>query len=95
MKTKIISITILSLLAVCGAAFAAEAAPEGELKPFLGEPKMERQQVYQSDRFPTVAVARDGSVLAVWNGVKVRRSEDGGATWGPEIPIGQIGRAHV
>lgn len=88
MKTKIISITILSLLAVCGAAFAAEAAPEGELKPFLGEPKMERQQVYQSDRFPTVAVARDGSVLAVWNGVKVRRSEDGGATWGPEIPIG-------
>jgi sialidase-1 len=88
MKTKIISITILSLLAVCGAAFAAEAAPEGDLKPFLGEPKMERQQVYQSDRFPTVAVARDGSVLAVWNGVKVRRSEDGGATWGPEIPIG-------
>jgi len=88
MKTKIISITILSLLAVCGAAFAAEAAPEGDLKPFLGEPKMERQQVYQSDRFPTVAVAMDGSVLAVWNGVKVRRSEDGGATWGPEIPIG-------
>ena len=88
METKIISITILSLLAVCGAAFAADAAPEGELKPFLGEPKLERQQVYQSDRFPTVAVARDGSVLAVWNGVKVRRSEDGGATWGPEIPIG-------
>jgi sialidase-1 len=88
MKTKIITITILSLLAVCGAAFAAEAAPEGDLKPFLGEPKMERQQVYQSDRFPTVAVAMDGSVLAVWNGVKVRRSEDGGATWGPEIPIG-------
>jgi hypothetical protein len=29
--------TILSLLVVCGAAFAAEAAPEGDLKPFLGD----------------------------------------------------------
>jgi hypothetical protein len=42
MKTKTISITILSLLAVCGAAFASEAAPEGDLKPFLGEPQIEQ-----------------------------------------------------
>ena len=87
MSLRTITFTTLSLL-VGSAAFAAEAASEGDLKAFLGEPKIERQQVFQSDRFPTVAVARDGSVLAVWNGVKVRRSEDGGATWGPEIPIG-------
>lgn len=88
MKTGSITFTTLSLLVACGLAFAAEFAPEGDLQPFLGEPKMEKQQVYRGDRFPTVAVAQDGTVLAVWNGVKVRRSEDGGATWGPEISIG-------
>ncbi len=88
MKPKTIIHTAFSLLAACGLAFAADPAPEGDLKPFLGEPKMEKQKVYGGDRFPTVAVARDGTVLAVWNGVKVRRSEDGGATWGPEIMVG-------
>jgi hypothetical protein len=80
MQTKTITSTILCLLVARGVTFAAQAAPEGDLKPFLGEPKFEKQQVFSSDRFPTVVVAKDGSVLAVWNGVKVRRSEDGGAT---------------
>jgi sialidase-1 len=40
--------------------------------------------------FPNVVVARDGTVLATWGSkrVRVRRSEDGGKTWGPEIAIG-------
>jgi sialidase-1 len=87
MKTTSITLITYSLLASCCAALATEPAPEGELKSFLGEPKIDQQQVFRSDRFPTVVVAKDGSVLAVWNGVKVRRSEDGGATWGSEIPI--------
>ena len=82
--------------ALAAVAFLAAFAPgcgghpaEGALEPFLGEPKLEMQQVYKGDRFPNVLVAIDGSVLAFWNGVKVRRSEDGGKTWGPEILVGK------
>jgi sialidase-1 len=92
MKTKTTPLTTLALLAACGAAFAAEGKFDGGLKPFMGEPKLESQQIYQGDRFPNVVVAVDGSVLAVWGGVKVRRSEDGGTTWGPEI---QVGKGHM
>jgi sialidase-1 len=47
------------------------------------------QQVFKGDRFPNVVIATDGSVLAVWGGVKVRRSEDSGKTWEPEILVGK------
>ena len=79
---------LFCLLAIFATAFAAKSAPEGDLKPFLGEARFEQQQVFAGNRFPNVVVAKDGSVLAVWNGVTARRSEDGGATWGPEIVIG-------
>jgi hypothetical protein len=36
MKTGSITLTTLSLLVVCGLAFAAESAPEGDLQSFLG-----------------------------------------------------------
>lgn len=79
-----------------GAAPAAEAGgtaaglpAEGTLEPFRGEPRFEMQQVFSGDRFPNVVVATDGTVLAFWNGVKVRRSEDGGKTWGEEILVGK------
>ncbi|MHB1308911.1 MAG: sialidase family protein, partial [Limisphaerales bacterium] len=62
---------------------------EGRLDSFLGEPGFEMQQVFARDRFPNVVVAMDGSVLAFWNGVVVRRSEDAGKTWGGEILVGQ------
>lgn len=68
---------------------AAGLPLEGPLQPFLGEPQIHMQQVFSDNRFPTVVVATDGSVLAFWNGVKVRRSEDGGRTWSAEIPVGQ------
>jgi alpha-L-rhamnosidase len=67
---------------------AAGLPAEGELTPFLGEPRFELQPVFAEDRFPTVVVATDGTVLAFWNGVRVRRSEDGGQTWGPEMLVG-------
>ncbi|MEE9602140.1 MAG: sialidase family protein, partial [Thermoguttaceae bacterium] len=82
---------------VFSAAFArAEAPPaatvtghpaEGKLEMFLGEPKLDIQQVYVGNRFPNIVTAVDGTVLALWGGVKVRRSEDAGETWGPEITI--------
>ena len=68
---------------------AAGHPAEGKIEPFLGEPKLDMQQVFKGDRFPNAVVALDGTVLAVWNGVKVRRSEDGGKTWGPEITVGK------
>jgi len=71
------------------AAAAAEGPFEGELGPFLGEPRLDMQQVFTGDRFPNVVVATDGTLLAFWNGVKVRRSEDGGRTWGEEILVGK------
>ena len=88
--------------AVFSAAFAFAEAPrgdagataaghpaEGKIEPFLGEPKFDMQQVHKGGRFPNVLVAVDGTVLALWGGVKVRRSEDGGRTWGPEIMVGK------
>jgi sialidase-1 len=68
---------------------AAEKALEGPIDSFLGEPKLEIQQIYSGDRFPNIVVAMDGSVLAFYNGVKVRRSEDGGRTWGADITVGE------
>jgi sialidase-1 len=66
----------------------AERRVEGPLQAFLGETKLDVQQVHQGGRFPNILVTVDGTVLAVWGGVKVRRSEDGGETWGPEITVG-------
>ena len=62
---------------------------EGNLKLFLGEPEYDVQQVFKNERLPNVLVALDGTVLTIWgrSNVKVRGSEDGGKTWGPEIEI--------
>ena len=68
---------------------AAGHPAEGKIEPFLGEPKLDMQQVFKGGRFPNTLVAVDGTVLALWGGVTVRRSEDGGRTWGPEITVGQ------
>lgn len=68
---------------------AAGKPTEGNLESFLGEPKLDIQQVHKGGRFPNALVAVEGTVLALWGGVKVRRSEDGGQTWGPEIMVGK------
>ena len=79
---------IIWLLVVTGISAGGYSA-EGGLESFLGEPELDVQQVYQGGRFPNVVVAVDGTVLALWQGVKVRRSTDGGRTWGPEIMVGE------
>ena len=66
---------------------AAGHPVDGALKPFMGEPAIDIKQVHKGGRFPNIVVALDGTLLNVWNGVKVRRSEDAGETWGEDILI--------
>ena len=101
-RKSIICVSIVALLLAGSACLAVAGAPpakagvtasgqpvEGKLEPFLGEPKLDMQQVFKRERLPNVLVTVDGTVLALWGwpNVKVRRSEDGGVTWGPEIGI--------
>ena len=62
---------------------------EGGLDRFMGKPELTLQQLFQGERFPNVAIAKDGTVLATWgtSRVRVKRSEDGGKTFGNEIEI--------
>jgi sialidase-1 len=72
---------------------AAGKPAEGALEPFLGRPRFETQELFRGERFPNVVVATDGTVLATWGNrsYRVRRSEDGGKTWGPEITVADPG----
>ena len=91
----------LVVIMACGGLAVAGAPPakagltaaghpaEGKLESFMGEPKLDIKLVHRGGRFPNMLVAVDGTLLALWNGVKVRRSEDGGVTWGPEILVGK------
>ena len=85
----------LSLLLLLSAAstLVADHPLEGSRKAFLGEPKMKMQQVFKSERFPNITVTLKGTVLAFWGNkqLRLRRSEDGGETWGPEITIAKSG----
>ncbi len=82
---------LLAFAASLAAQVQARVNPtfEGPLEPFLGEPAFDVKPVHRGGRFPNVVVAMDGSVLAVWNGVVVKRSEDGGETWGEPILVGK------
>jgi len=51
-----------------------------------GNQFFESRELFDSERFPNVVVATDGSIVATWGrvrGYEVRRSEDGGTTWSP------------
>lgn len=67
--------------------FKPASAHEGPVEVFLKPAVFESRQVYAKERFPNVVVAMDGTVIAAWNGVQVRRSTDGGSSWGEPIPI--------
>jgi sialidase-1 len=63
------------------------------LAPFLSAPVFETQRLFEDQRYPNVVVTIQGTVLAVWgnDGVVVRRSEDGGKTWGSAISVSKKG----
>jgi sialidase-1 len=58
-----------------------------------GTPIFEVQDIFSDERFPNVIAANDGTVIATWGSknIRVRRSEDGGETWGPEITVTDSG----
>ena len=92
MKTRIGAVACM----VLSTAVAAEPM-DGALESFMGAPRCELQPLYEGQRFPSVVVAMDGTVLAFRASrapVQVRRSEDGGASWGPIIEVGG-GDAHL
>jgi sialidase-1 len=64
---------------------------EREENPFWagGVEKFKVQTVFEGERFPNVVVGMDGTVIASWgsSSYMVRRSEDGGNTWGPVITV--------
>lgn len=76
---------------------ATEKPLEGELEPFLGPSRFEVQEVFNRGRFPNVVVATDGTVVATWGKetYRVRRSEDGGRTWEPEMVIAKYRRMYA
>ncbi len=67
---------------------------EGAQEAFLGAPTFDTQLVFNGDsdvREPYLAIALDGTLLALRNKAQhLRRSEDGGETWGDsiEVPFG-------
>jgi sialidase-1 len=82
--------SLLPAMAADAPVTAARLPAEGKLESFLGEPRFEMQPVFGDQRLPNVVVTTDGTVLAMWGWgrVRVRRSEDGGKSWGPEIHLG-------
>lgn len=77
------------ILPVCG----ADTEAEGKLEPFLSEPQLTIQQVFQDERFPNIVVTPEGTIVATWGqkNVRAKRSEDGGKTWSDEITIADGG----
>ena len=86
-------LALVGLFAVGMELRAKEPVLEGSVASFLGKPTMEMQQVFRGERFPNIVVTRKGTVLVTWGnrGVRARRSEDGGKTWGEEITIAKTG----
>lgn len=58
-----------------------------------GIEEIEIQKIFEGERFPNVVVAKNGTVIATWgsNSFQVRRSEDGGETWGEIITVAEPG----
>jgi sialidase-1 len=85
-KFSILALFVMVILLSCN---------QVEDNPFWsnGEEFFEVQAVFEGERFPNVVVAMDGSVIATWGNKKyrVRRSEDGGKTWGNEIIVADPG----
>lgn len=72
---------------------AVELPPEGTIDPFLRPATLQILPLFDDERFPNIVVTRQGTLLATWGNsrFRVRRSEDGGRTWGPEIVVAEPG----
>ncbi|MDD4107446.1 MAG: sialidase family protein [Prolixibacteraceae bacterium] len=86
----------LSIFTVlCAFLLSAFSCKTGRENTFWGDgtPFFEVQKIFFDERFPNVVVATDGTVIATWGNknFSVRRSEDGGKTWGEEIIVANPG----
>jgi sialidase-1 len=63
---------------------------DATIDPHITTPQINLQRIFEQERFPNVVVTPSGTVIATWGTIQyiVRRSEDGGTTWGPEISVG-------
>lgn len=63
---------------------------EGDLIQFLGARELKIVSIFEDERFPNIVVSREGTVIATWGKekIRVRRSEDGGVSWGAETTVG-------
>ena len=86
---RIANIVLLFLL------FFVLSCNQGGNNPFWaeGETFFDVKKIFFDERFPNVVVATDGTVIATWGreDFRVRRSEDGGESWGPEITVAKPG----
>ncbi len=84
--------SVVTALLVLAGLSATSRADDG-LEAFLGKPVFEKQRLHDDQRYPNVVVTIRGTVLSVWgnDGVVVRRSEDGGRTWGGVITVSEKG----
>ena len=87
------TVLLLGALSVTASSIAAENAVEGAMEHFLGEPHLDFSNIFRGERFPNIVVTTKGTLLASWgtSSVRVRRSEDGGETWGEPITIRKPG----
>ncbi len=67
----------------------AATATDGPLSAFLGPAEFAEQPLHASGRFPNVVITTAGTVVSVFGGVEVRRSEDGGRSFGPPIRVAE------
>ena len=90
MSTHRLLLLFLATASVLAASICVADAPqETGVEPFLGHPLLEARRVFKDERFPNIVVSTKGALLATWGRprIRVRRSEDNGATWGGEISI--------
>ncbi len=85
--------SLLLLALACAAPAAGDLVYDGPLAPHLGEPSLEVQPLFESERFPNIVATKGGALVATFGNkrVRVRRSEDGGRSWGPEIVVADPG----
>ena len=65
----------------------------GKRRYYLDEAEISIQQVFESERFPNAVVTPKGTVVLSWgsSNIRVRRSENGGLTFGSPIAVGESG----
>ena len=63
------------------------------MESYLGDPVFDKKRLFSDQRYPNVVVSKKGTVIAVWgnSGVAIRRSEDGGKSWGEPINVSEKG----